>query len=85
MTHKDPDTRPRPNAIGFTPRYVWQGRFRNIIWRHCHTDARQGSKLVRGDDGVYFSRFLCTCPVCGLSISNPQTYTPKESNNGNPN
>ncbi len=78
MTYKDPDTQPHPMRIGFTPRYTWAGRFRQITWRHCHTDARQGDKLVRGDDGIYFNRYLCTCTVCGLSISKPETYTLKE-------
>lgn len=55
-----------PREAGFTPRYIWCGRHRCIIWRHCGVDARKVDKLVLCDDGMYHTAWSVTCPVCGL-------------------
>ena len=57
-----------PQDAGFTPSYRWHGQERVIKWRHCNNYARQGSKEVKGKDGIYRTIYIVTCNKCNLKI-----------------
>jgi hypothetical protein len=67
------NTIPHPQSAGFTPRFEWHGRVQVIVWRHCETDAADGSRWVRGTDGVHRNVRFLRCLNCGLKWNSEGT------------
>jgi len=59
-----------PQDRGFTPRYVWKGRERCIVWRHCGKDAREERMFFKDTNGVWKQVVITACRVCRLKVCN---------------